>query len=232
MTPFYISEIKDTDRKIVLSDGSTIHGYDPIKVDYDIEREFFKIIENGGYVASGKESVMKNGKPFYSNAFFLLRHSKEILSDSRMFLSHVPPTSAIQDEDGGIAYPTLGVFVEWWRDCKASTVEMDGRKWLVWNIPNGQSDFCYIVSESGEVCRYKHPKMNEVVLSLTLLASRYKDVKQGYAWFTLEEVLCLLQSDTDMQKRKLIQRCFYLRCINAHLNFILNRERTNIKYKI
>lgn len=225
MTPYYITEMKDTDRRMVLADGSVIHGYNPENIDYDTEQEFYHIVKCGSYVGAGKNSALRSSKMFHKNAFFFLSHADKILQDSRMFLARVPIVSLVADVYYDIRQPTLGVYIEWWRSNKDATVELDGRKWLVWNLPSHAKEPCSIVNEEGEIRKYTHPKTRELEESLASYSSRYKEAVRDYAWFTLEETISLLrQNESDKQKIPLIMRFFYMRSINTQTKEILLRE--------
>lgn len=203
--------------KIVLTNGNVIQGYTPKRVSEEHTDK--------GHITE---------EYFTANAFFFLSHAREILADSRMFLSQVPVVSGLAySGTSGFTMPTLGVYLEWWMSCKDAIVESNGQMWLIWHLagsPLSGSNMCSLVNEDGKTQCHSVPNFNRLFRSFIKINQRYKEVKTKYAWFTLEEVVNILRNnDSDKEYRQAILDGYFLRTQNTRLKEELDyvRERYN-----
>lgn len=222
--------------KITLMDGSVIQGYTPQRITDEQLSNHLELDTTGEYLqirrkpqAEKPKAEDKEWRFFTENAFFFLSHSREILSDSRMFLARVPVVNGLAyTGTSGFRVPTLGVYLEWWASCGDSLVELDGEKWLVWFIsgsPLTGSNACAIVNEKGEVRRYTKLNFKNVWSSFMSINTRYDEAKVSYAYFTLEEVVNIVRNnDEDKAERKLMLDCFFYRSFNRELTDRLQKS--------
>lgn len=221
---------QDNDGKITLIDGSVIQGYTPQRITNEYINNRMELDGRGEYLTlGGQKPSIKNkvkgeeGRAFFTdNAFFFLSHSKEILSDSRMFLSRIPIQNGLAYTGAsGFRIPILGVYLEWWLTCKDSALELDGQKWLVWFIsgsPLSGSNACAIVNEQGEIRKYTNLNFSNIWTSFVRINIRYDSAKTRYVWFTLDEVVNIVRNNkTDKIQRKLMLDYFFSRSYNRQL---------------
>lgn len=171
--------------KILLLDGSELTCYEKQDVADD------KIDE---------EEKKRLRKLFTDNAFYLLAHRKRILSDSRMFLCPIAVKSGMMYSGySGFEHPTLGIYLEWWRDCpNAMITDKDGTRSLVYCLagsPLSGANWSKRVDESGEIHNIgpSYPFISQWQPFIGV-NNRYTDAKQRYQAYSLEEVLEILHS--------------------------------------
>ncbi len=174
-----IDNVVHPEGKIKLLDGTLIEGYPiggntPIAGNTDEERELF-----------------------LNNAFFLLSRAKRILSDSRMFLAPIDFGSGLA-YSGYFAKPTLGIYIEWWQSC-AYAVQNDGEDMkLVYRLagsPLSGMNHCSCVDMMCKSHTVTLSDFSRAWLPFARISSRYKDCKQKYQHYTIQQVIDILRSD-------------------------------------
>ncbi len=195
--------------KIELLDGSLIEGFPrqtPIQVadntmSLDTTGEYFQIRRKKPKIQKEQDAVkaerMRLEKLFYENAFFFLLHKKEILGDSRMFLTPLPVMGGLAyTGSSGFMNPTLGVCVEWWNYYGASRlVSDDGLTELIWYIagsPLSGSNRCSVVNDKGVTRTVQVTPFSDTWRSFIAINIRYDECKEQYEAYSLEETLELL----------------------------------------
>jgi len=198
-------DVRHPEGGILLCDGSVIKGYCKEQmVDEDFDDEL-QLDTSGRYLSLSKHSN-KNIEPlpkedmekiFTDNAMFFYLHSDEILADSRLFLAQVPMNNGLYYTGGsGFRSPTLGVYLEWWKSCKEAVVEKDGEKWLIVRIigsPLSGSNTCTIVNAKGETMKHSAYPFISVWSTFMNINSRYKEPKQKYLAYTIDEARDVLR---------------------------------------
>ena len=173
------------DGKILLLDGTELTCYEKQDVTDD------KIDE---------EEKMCLLKLFTDNAFYLLAHRERILSDSRMFLCRVPSKSGLMYSGyRGFQKPTLGIYLEWWRECPGAMITgKDGTRSLVYHLagsPLSGANWCKSVNENGEIHEVKFNLFISHWRPFVGINTRYTSAKQRYQAYSLEEVLEILHTE-------------------------------------
>lgn len=173
------------DGKILLLDGTELMCYEKQDVADD------KIDD---------EEKKRLLKLFTDNAFYLLAHIERILSDSRMFLCQVPSKSGLMYSGySGFQKPTLGIYLEWWRNCpNAMITDKDGTRSLVFHLagsPLSGANWCKSVDENGEIHQVKFNSFISHWRPFVGINTRYTNAKQRYQAYSLEEVLDILNTE-------------------------------------
>jgi len=98
--------------------------------------------------------TVADGDFFAKHAFFFLEKADEIFSDSRMFLAPVPVTNGLA-YTGTFEQATLGIYIEWWLNCKEDVRhDSDGNDALTFKIsgsPLSGANACLCVSRDASV---------------------------------------------------------------------------------
>lgn len=149
----------------------------------------------------GEEEKKRLCKLFTDNAFYLLAHRDRILSDSRMFLCQIAVKSGLMySGTSGFQNPTLGVYLEWWRECpNAMITDKDGTRSLIFYLagsPLSGANWSKRVDESGDIhnVRPSYPFISQW-RSFIGINTRYTDAKRRYQAYSLEEVLKILHAE-------------------------------------
>ena len=145
-----------------------------------------------------EEKEMK--KLFLENAFVFLENRERILSDSRMFLCPVPVQSGLAYTGAsGFRRPTLGIYVEFWKACPASSImEENGKKWLLWYVagnPQSGSNRCGLVNPQGEMKCEQVNSFIDIWRPFMEINTRYDEAKRRYEAYTLREVLAIFERE-------------------------------------
>ncbi len=174
--------------KILLLDGSELTCYEKQTVDDD------KIDE---------KEKKRLCKLFTDNAFYLLAHRDRILSDSRMFLCPIAIKSGMMySGSSGFENPTLGIYLEWWRECpNAMITDKDGTRSLVFYLagsPLSGANWSKRVDESGEIHNVgaSYPFISQWRPFIGV-NNRYTAAKRRYQAYSLDEVLDILHNEDD-----------------------------------
>lgn len=154
-----------------------------------------------GFPKLDRQTNVKGGSYdlFISNANWLFQNRCAILKDSRMFL--VP-----LNIDNNLAYtgsygfekPVLGVYIEWWQNCKESLIrKSDGSNSLVCfmdDSPLSGINFCMMVDKNGMKEKVTIRPFRNLWKTFVSINTRYKSCKDLYDAYTLEDVISILKS--------------------------------------
>lgn len=196
--------------KIVLLDGRELIAYpcvwrEPSIADRRVPTieevlEGFSPDDELAAKAAAKEHAKAQQRLFIENAFFLYEHREQILSDSRMFLSPVAVESGLAyTGTSGFRNPTLGVYIEWWMNCKgALRVDDDGVRNLVYYLagsPLSGANSCAAVREDGKSEKVVLKPFSEYWRSFMHINKRYDNAKSYYEAYSLQQVIDLLKEE-------------------------------------
>ena len=187
-----------------LSDGTCIEAYlkseqpkhtTPDIIDIDTTGEFLQM---GTKPRRRKRIVTCTNedelKLFLKYAHRLIEQEDKILEDSRMFLAPLPIRNGIAYfGTSGMCNPTLGVYIEWWRNNEAAWVEdKSGTKQPLYYIagsPLSGCNKCAYIGSDGEGHTTSVPHFSRVWSTFAKLNTRYTEAKQIYEAYTLAEVI-------------------------------------------
>lgn len=133
-------------------------------------------------------------KTFTDNAFLLLRHNKEILSDSRMFYA---PVSVENDlayiGTNGLQNPVIGVYIEWWLTCEAAVI-VDGRgnRGLLFHFsgsPLSGSNSCQYIFPDGKIITKHNSDFCKAWKCFRELNIKYESFKRKDNVFSIKELV-------------------------------------------
>lgn len=135
---------------------------------------------------------------FTDNAWLLLEHAEEIMSDSKMFLTRVPVQNGLAyTGTSGFRCPTVGVYLEWWQNYPDAAIDKNGN--LVWYIsgsPLTGRNCCSSVTPQGEqVPIAQRTSFPAIWKSFMDVNNRYNEVKQTCEAYTLEQLLAKLRGE-------------------------------------
>ncbi len=171
----------------------------------DTTGEYLQIGQRKPVAAKQEEDAERKArkaeqKLFYDHAFFFLANKDRILNDSRMFLALVPIQSGLAyTGTSGFRNPTLGVYLEFWMNCKyATSIDGDGRKSLVCRIagsPLSGSNMCDVVFEDGKVENVSLPIFREVWTKFMEINGKYDEAKATSEKYSLQQVVDTLSKE-------------------------------------
>lgn len=142
-------------------------------------------------------------KLFTDNIFYLWQHKERILSDSRMFLTPVSVKSGLA-YFGSILNPTLGVYMEFWTKSEiAIGTDAKGQRNIVYRVvgsPLTGVNYCGIVYEDGSTKVENRQPFFKLWRPFATINLRYKEAKQIYQHYTLNEVLDILHKEDSKNK--------------------------------
>ena len=202
-----LKETPSPSDRIVLLDGRELTAYPCMLKEPSIASRRVPTIE--GFLAleaqqckevelAAKEAAVAQRRLFIENAFFFYEHREQILSDSRMFLSPVAVESGLAyTGKSGFCNPTLGVYIEWWMNCKgALRVGDDGVRSLVYYLagsPLSGVNGCSAIREDGKSEKVKLTPFSEYWRPFIQINTRYDNAKSYYRAYTLQQVIDLLK---------------------------------------
>lgn len=196
--------------KITLLNGKELSCILKTEQPKAIEKDELKLDTTGRYLSVSKKQPIKDTtfereaarqyghRLFTENAWLLLKHADQIMSDSRMFLAPV-------DVQNGIAYtgrsgfqnPTLGIYLEWWLNYPEAAVDANNN--LVWYIsgsPLSGRNCCSAVSPDGEQLKInQRTRFRDIWSSFMKANNRYTEAKQRCEAYSLEDVICKFRGE-------------------------------------
>ena len=220
--------------KIQLIDGRILDCYPLAQPQYEVNNQLsldttgvylsLKRSNNAKMVIDDRDNEEKElEKLFLDNAFIFLENRKRILSDSRMFLCPLPFSNSglAYTGTGGFRNPTLGIFIEFWMACtKASVMEANGRKWLVYHIagsPLSGSNRCGLVNPQGETKSEQVASFKGIWVPFVEINTRYDEAKSKYEAYTLRQVLSIFEDEGTKVAYKKSTHIFFLEQANKEL---------------
>lgn len=220
--------------KIQLLDGRVLDCYQSQDLRCEVSNEI-SIDTTGVYLSLKKPYKTETVKDdrdndekelerlFLDNAFVFLENREKILSDSRMFLCPLPfsRSGLAYTGTGGFRNPTLGIFIEFWMACtKASVMEANGRKWLIYHIagsPLSGGNRCGLVSPQGETKSEQLSSFKDIWRPFIEINTRYDEAKSKYDAYTLRQVLSILENEGTKVAYKKSTYIFFLEQANKEL---------------
>ena len=142
-------------------------------------------------------------KLFLQYAHRLIAESDKIMADSRMFLAPVPIRNGLAyTGTSGMRNPTLGVYIEWWRNYECAwTEDKQGKKQPLYYIagsPLSGCNACAYVGDDGDGHSVSVYPFSNVWRSFMEVNTHYTEAKQLYEAYSLEEVITrLFGNDSD-----------------------------------
>ena len=227
-------EFQHPEGKIQLLDGRILDCY-PLEQPQDEVDNQLSLDTTGVYLSlkrPNKANTVKDDrdddekeleKLFLDNAFVFLENRERILSDSRMFLCPLPfsKSGLAYTGTGGFRNPTLGIFIEFWMACtKASIMEANGRKWLIYHIagsPLSGCNSCGLVSPQGETKSEQVVSFKDIWRPFIEINTRYDEAKSKYDAYTLRQVLSVFENEGTKVAYKKSTHIFFLEQANKEL---------------
>ena len=190
-----------------LIDGTCIEAYLKSELPESLTSDSLELDTTGEYLQMGtKHKRFKRIetstdetelKLFLANAHRIIAHGERIMADSRMFLAPLPIRNGLAYiGTSGMRNPTLGVYIEWWRNNECAWAEDEsGVKQPIYFIAGSPLSGCnscaYIGADgNGHTTSARHFAM--VWRTFAKHNTHYTEVKQIYEAYTLEEVLNIL----------------------------------------
>lgn len=131
-------------------------------------------------------------------------HRERILSDSRMFLAHIPMQNYLA-YNGTHDYecPTLGILIEWLLNTPYATEQDDkGCIWMLCRlngIPIRRLNTCTWVDVDGKTHSEQVSHFSSLCSTFMSISERYNDAKTKYQHYTLKEVVAIFAEEGLLQ---------------------------------
>lgn len=190
---------------ITLLNGTVLPCYPINRQDSKVVPDRWSFDMTGTYLTFGKRKPKKEPaksdeqkaleRLFTDNAFFMYQHRERILGDSLMFLAPVTVQNGLfYTGVSGFRNPTLGVYAEWWNECKdALRTNEDGELSLLYYLsgsPLSGVNYCKAVCADGRIEDVNlHGSFPLYWQSFMRINRRYTEAKQIYKSYTLQEVI-------------------------------------------
>lgn len=203
-------DFKHPEGKIQLLNGNVLDCYPLEQAGEQVDNEV-KLDTTGTYFALGGKKLHPSPKTdeenaeerslFCDNAFMLLHYRNRIMSDSRMFLCPVPIQNGMAyTGTSGFHRPTLGIYLEWWLNCKSALIcDGIGMKKLVYQIagsPLSGSNRCGVVDENGKTETESIYPFSSLWRNFMRVNSRYDEAKSLYQAYSLKQVVDILEKES------------------------------------
>ena len=144
-----------------------------------------------------KMSFNEEQKRFMESAWLLYNNRDRILSNPCMAYAPVNmPNGLMYCGDRAFKGATIGVYLEWWQECKKAIVtDEDGRRHLIvcfgGSVLSGWNK-CYMVDEEGFVSETRVQGFPTLWHPFSHICHRYADGEKPEEPYCLEEVICRL----------------------------------------
>ena len=187
-----------------LTDGICIEAFPKTEQPEKIEKDNLALDTTGEFLQMGGERKQRKKiatctdeeqlKLFLQNAHRLIGEGDKIMADSRMFLAPVPIRNGLAyTGTSGLRNPTLGVYIEWWRNHKCAWAEnKNGALQPIYYIAGSPLSGCnkcaYVDTEGNGHSMSVYP-FNNVWRSFMSVNAHYTEAKQLYEAYTLNEVI-------------------------------------------
>lgn len=133
---------------------------------------------------------------FLTHFHFLVSHSEQIFSDSRMFFAPIPIASGLAIS-GPFKSVTLGIFIEWLLHYPPATITDNRDKvWFVCRLSGSglsNGNLCTLVDSQGNTKKEYIPDFHKAFWTLVNIKNRYRDVIYLSQSYTLEQVIYRLK---------------------------------------
>ena len=199
-----------------LTDGICIEAFPKAEQPEIIEKDNLAFDTTGEFLQVGGGRKRRNKiatctdeeqlKLFVQNAHRLIGESDRIMADSRMFLAPLPIRNGLAyTGTSGMCNPTLGVYIEWWRNYGCAWTEDEfGEKQPIYYIagsPLSGSNKCAYIGPEGDSCSVSVYPFSSVWSSFMEVNNHYTEAKQLYEAYSLEEVIEILFGDSTDRDR-------------------------------
>lgn len=196
-----------------LSDGICIEAYLKSELPENIVPDTLELDTTGEFLQMGTKR--KHLKPttisadeaelnlFLKYAHRLIAQGDRIMEDSRMFLAPLPIRNGLAYiGTSGFKSPTLGVYIEWWRNNKCAwTEDKSGILRPIYYIagsPLSGRNKCAYIGADGKGHTTTVRNFSSVWSSFVHLNTHYTEAKQLYEAYTLDEVFTQLFNVTTL----------------------------------
>ncbi len=202
-------DVRHPEGKILLKNGNLLDCFPKADQQESIVADNLALDSTGDFLRVSKrtkrDTIKKNhaelpawAQLFLQHAFFLYAHRNSILNDSRMFLAPLPfQNNLAYTGTSGLRNATLGVYLEWWKDCQRSVITKDGEiralTYFIAGSPLSGSNRCSAITREGkleQIC-FENP-FSEIWSSFMRINGRYTEAKQRYQAYTIEETIVKL----------------------------------------
>lgn len=131
---------------------------------------------------------------FLKYAHGLIAHSDAIMGDSRMFLTPLPIRNGLAyTGTSGMRNPTLGVYIEWWRNNPCAWTEDDSGVmqpiYFISGSPLSGCNKCAYVNCDGKSHNTSVRYFSPIWRTFAKLNTHYTEAKQIYESYILTEVI-------------------------------------------
>ena len=201
--------VRHPEGKIQLKNGNVLDCY-PItdqpdaivrdNLSLDTTGEFLQVGKNGGKRLSGKKIPERPAweRLFLQEAFYLYEHREQIMADSRMFLTPLPFKNGLAyTGTSGLDKATLGVYLEWWNDCRQAVIRKEDQvyalTYYIAGSPLSGANHCSAVDREGRSVTMHFSPFSPIWSSFRRINQRYTEAKQRYQSYTLEETIAKLR---------------------------------------
>ena len=187
-----------------LTDGICIEAFPKTEQPEKIEKDNLALDTTGEFLQMGGGRKRRKKiatctdeaqlKLFLQNAHRLIGEGDKIMADSRMFLAPVPIRNGLAyTGTSGLRNPTLGVYIEWWRNHKCAWAEdKNGALQPIYYIagsPLSGCNACAYVGDDGDGHSVSVYPFSNVWRSFMEVNTHYTEAKQLYDAYSLEEVI-------------------------------------------
>lgn len=149
---------------------------------------------------------------FVQHVPLFYKNIDKILSDSRLFLMPVPVVSGLSFfGTSGFQNPILGVYALWWRNCFDASHDVNGHPiYLICGSILSGLHVCKSVNlDNGEKQEAElRGRLIDTFLPFIQINRIYKEHKQLYAAYTMEEAVRILSKQTAPKKQSIWYRFF------------------------
>ena len=190
-----------------LTDNTCIEAFPKAEQPEKIEKDNLALDTTGEFLQMGGGRKRRKKiatctdeaqlKLFLRNAHRLIAEGNKILADSRMFLAPVPIRNGLAyTGTSGLRNPTLGVYIEWWRNYKCAWAENKSGElqplYYIAGSPLSGRNACAYVDADGNGHTVSVYLFNNVWRSFMSVNAHYTEAKQLYEAYSLEEVIARL----------------------------------------
>ena len=139
----------------------------------------------------------KEEELFLKNAHLFYRNAEQILSDRRMYYTPIHIQNGMTYRESSGAYcPTLGMYIEWWQNCKVEvTKDREGNDALTYRIagnPLTGTNSCMCVYPDGHTSRIVHKKFFPMWSMFKKISKSCCEADIQIEAYTLEEAVNIL----------------------------------------